>query len=224
MEQLDWMARVGTRIAQEVRRHRLARGLSAQQLSDTCAKLGAQIPRTVISNIENGRRTNVSVAEVCVLATALRVPPVALIAPAGYVDEVEYLPGKSIDPVRVINWFSGETQIDERSTLDSMPDAEWALTIARDHRRLERQISTVYRSMHEDETLDPWRATPEEKEALRRHARVLELSLKALREEMVRRGLKLPKTYLQVDDLPVPERSGEEGAGYWRYKEGLMPF
>ncbi|GAA4676587.1 hypothetical protein GCM10023347_33610 [Streptomyces chumphonensis] len=66
------------------------------------------IPRTVLSNIENGRRTNVSVAEVLMLAHALEVAPGALIYPAGYVEEVEVVPGVHAHPVHGIQWISGE--------------------------------------------------------------------------------------------------------------------
>ncbi|MFJ4829889.1 helix-turn-helix domain-containing protein [Streptomyces sp. NPDC088747] len=224
MEQEDWVTRIGTSIAREIRRHRLAAGMSAQQLSDACGKLGAPIPRTVISNIENGRRTNVSVAEVIVLARALRIPPIAFIFPAGYEAEVEYLPGRRIDTIRAINWFSGVTQIDERSTLDVMPRDEWALTISREHRSLEHRISRIYKDIFEDDISHENDFSGPEGDAARERANMLSLELKALREEMVRRGLKLPKTYLKVDDLPVPENSSKEGEGYWMYKGQFPPF
>ncbi|MGW8746508.1 helix-turn-helix domain-containing protein [Streptomyces sp. NPDC055794] len=216
MEQADWMTRVGTTIAREIRRHRLARNMSAQQLSDACAKLGAPIPRTVISNIENGRRTNISVAEAIALARALQVPPVALVFPAGYEEEVEYLPGKKIDPVRAVKWFSGEMQIDEQSGLNTMPGGDWALTIARQHRNMEARISDYYRAANEE------RIAPSENgvdiELLHRLARSQEYRLKSLRKEMVRRGLTPPKTYLKVDDLPESEAPDEDTSKYWTYK------
>ncbi|MET8138171.1 helix-turn-helix transcriptional regulator [Streptomyces sp. NPDC005251] len=68
------------------------RGETVPAVSDRCAALGANIPRTVISNIENGRRTNVSVAEVLALASALGQAPAALVFPAGYVSELTSSP------------------------------------------------------------------------------------------------------------------------------------
>ncbi|MER7799029.1 helix-turn-helix transcriptional regulator [Streptomyces parvulus] len=111
MEQQDWAARIGRGIAGEVRRHRTAKGWSAQQLSDRCAELGMPVPRTVLSNLENGRRTNVTVAEVLILACALDVAPAALIFPAGYAESVEVVPGIVAHPMRGIQWISGETAL-----------------------------------------------------------------------------------------------------------------
>lgn len=223
MEQPDWMARVGTGIAREVRRHRLARGMSAQQLSDACSKLGAPMPRTVISNIENGRRTNISVAEVMVLAQALDVPPIALIFPAGYVDEVEYLPDRKIDPIRAVNAFSGKTRIHQKSPLDGVPKDEWALSMAYHHRWLENRISGIYKDIIE-EAKGIFEYSAIDVESQHERARHLELQLKGLREEMVRRGLTPPRTYLSVDDLEVPPKSDKASSGYWEYKADIPPF
>ncbi|WP_406457048.1 helix-turn-helix transcriptional regulator [Streptomyces sp. NBC_01622] len=216
MEQPDWMTHVGTTIAREVRRYRLARGMSAQQLSDACEKLGAPIPRTVISNIENGRRTNISVAETIVLARALRVPPIALIYPAGYEEELEYVPGKRVDPMRAVKWFSGEMRIDERSGLNTLPDPDWALTISRQHRNVESRISDYYRSANE-ERINGSRDT-DYIEQLLNLARNQEYRLKAMREEMVRRGLTPPKTYLKVDDLPPSDAPDKNFDKHWAYE------
>lgn len=109
MEQLDWTTQISTTVAGEVRRYRLQRGLSAQQLSDRCAELGMLIPRTVVSNIENGRRGNITVAEILILGRALDVPPGVLVFPVGYAEQVEPTPGESTHPMRAIQWFSGES-------------------------------------------------------------------------------------------------------------------
>ena len=219
MEQPDWMARVGMGIAGEIRRHRLSAGMSAQQLSDACAALGANIPRTVISNIENGRRTNVSVAEVLVFARALGVPPIALIFPAGYVAEVEYMPGRRTDVAQAIDWFAGEIGINEKTRLADLPRQEWALTVAREHRRLERRITSIYRSIWEEGTQLGFEATGPEIDSARQHAHTLELKLKALREDMVRRGLTPPKTHLKVDDLTAPNPESQAASGPWLYTD-----
>lgn len=208
MEQLDWMARVGTSIAREIRRHRLSAGMSAQQLSDACAALGANIPRTVISNIENGRRTNVSVAEVLVIARALGQPPGALVFPAGYVSEVEYLPEKKTDPLEAVDWWSGERPppdagvvLEERKgfTRAIYPDGidqhhQWAINIARKHRAVVNRITNHYRSAFESQVLERTGGEPDNESAVARAvAKQLEYYLYDLREEMVRRGLVLPE-------------------------------
>lgn len=121
MEQVDWMAQVSTTIASEVRRIRQERGMSAQRLSDRCAELGAPIPRTVLSNLENGRRGNVTVAEMLVLAAALDVPPATLVFPVGYQAAVESLPGQAQPPTSAIEWLAGLKQVGDAATKKSVP-------------------------------------------------------------------------------------------------------
>lgn len=169
-------------IAREVRRHRQARGMSAQQLADKCAEVGMPLQRTVISNIENGRRGNVSVAEVLVLAAALEVPPAALIFPAGYAEAVEYLPGRAAAPLEAADWWHGEGAAEDS-----------ALALARRHRELVRRIRGLYRGMWEQRIAGGSGGVggPEE-EAAREWVRELRGQLKELREEMAERGLVVP--------------------------------
>ncbi|MYU51303.1 MULTISPECIES: helix-turn-helix domain-containing protein [Streptomyces] len=108
MTQDDWSGRLARRIAGEVRRFRRHRGMSAQQLSDRCTELGMPIARSVLANFESGRRPTISVAEILVIAQALRVPPVALIFPVGYEGSAEVLPGQTADAFEAAQWFTGE--------------------------------------------------------------------------------------------------------------------
>ncbi|MFD8544996.1 helix-turn-helix domain-containing protein [Streptomyces sp. NPDC059649] len=108
MKQADWPERLTATIAAEILRYRRNQKMSAQQLSDRCAELGMEIPRAVISNLENGRRTSISVAELLVLAAALDVPPAALAFPVGYAEETEALPGAHVPPFEAVRWFGGE--------------------------------------------------------------------------------------------------------------------
>lgn len=95
-------------VAREVRRHRQAKGMSAQQLADACGEVGVSVQRSVIANFENGRRASIGVAEILAFAAALEVSPMELIFPAGYEPEIEALPGKMTDPYLAALWFSGE--------------------------------------------------------------------------------------------------------------------
>ncbi|WP_051596838.1 helix-turn-helix domain-containing protein [Curtobacterium sp. UNCCL17] len=65
---------IGARVA----RYRKMAGLSARELSD---KLGGEMSRGVIANIENGRKTDVTVDQLLALSWALDVPPVVLALP-----------------------------------------------------------------------------------------------------------------------------------------------
>lgn len=102
-----WPARLVEVVAEEVRRHRLARGMSTQQLSDACAELGLPIARSVLANFETKRRPTISVPEVHVLAAALEVPPILLLFPLGHRDRVESLPGKQVPTWDALKWFAG---------------------------------------------------------------------------------------------------------------------
>lgn len=104
----DWPRRLSASIAAEVRRYRLERGMSTQQLADACAALGHPIARAVLSNLENGRRENVSIAELLVIAKALDIEPIFLMFPLGYEDTVEVLPGQTVATVDAVRWVAGD--------------------------------------------------------------------------------------------------------------------
>lgn len=184
-------------IAGEIRRHRLAAGVSAQQLSDACARHGAVIPRTVISNIENGRRTNISVSELLILARALGVPPVALIFPVGYVSEVEFLPEKESAPLEAVDWFAGEglpPGVKETAWPPGTGSVQkWAVYLNRQHRDLVYKIFSLRRGAFEYQTMYPHEGDQAEEVLIaRQRADVFVSHLSDLRKEMSRRGLLLP--------------------------------
>jgi hypothetical protein len=110
----DWSARVARRVAREVRRYREAQRpkMSTQQLEERTAEVGMRIPRSVLANLESGRRETVSAAEVVVLAAALGVAPIELISPVGFDKQAEMLPGREMDPLSAMRWFTGELKLD----------------------------------------------------------------------------------------------------------------
>lgn len=122
----DWSTRLALSVAREVRRHRQAQGLSAQQLADRCDRLGMPIQRSVLANLESGRRTTVTIAEVLVLARALNVPPGTLIFPAGYEAQTEVLPGAYTEPGFAVEWLAGRTFFD-RDAADEFFDTPLGL-------------------------------------------------------------------------------------------------
>lgn len=87
--------------------------MSAQALSDACAETGYEIPRTVIANLENGRRTSVEITDLLVLAKALKVPPIALLMPVGSAGTIEVLPGKEVSIWDAVTWFTAEVPLGE---------------------------------------------------------------------------------------------------------------
>ncbi|MFE1405218.1 helix-turn-helix domain-containing protein [Streptomyces sp. NPDC058770] len=105
----EWVDQVMSTVAGEVRRRRKELGWSAQDLADKCEEIGHPIPRNVIANMESGRRSNLPLVDVMVMAEALNTPPICLLYPVGYVEDVQRLPLQhpttALDALR---WFTGE--------------------------------------------------------------------------------------------------------------------
>ncbi|MGX6511274.1 helix-turn-helix domain-containing protein [Rhodococcus sp. SJ-2] len=125
-----------------VRRRRDELNISAQKLADACTELGHPIARNSISNLENGRRSEVSIAELAVLAEALDMPPVELLFGAALVNgEVEYLPGRTAPAWRALRRFTGEVP---DKTRPRPADREYSLWLIRDlARRTDQYTKTV---------------------------------------------------------------------------------
>lgn len=80
--------------------------MSAQQLATACTKLGLSISRSTLADLENGRRTILTVAELLVIAAALEVEPLRLLVPLDG-GNVEMLPGVEQDPWTATRKFAG---------------------------------------------------------------------------------------------------------------------
>ncbi|MFH8518229.1 helix-turn-helix domain-containing protein [Streptomyces gelaticus] len=108
----EWADRIKGNVAGEVRRRRKEMGWSAQDLADQCEQLGHPIPRNVIANMESGRRANLPLVDVMVLAAALETYPVCLIFPVGYVERTQELPFQDLVPTRdALRRFTGEQEV-----------------------------------------------------------------------------------------------------------------
>lgn len=102
----EWAAAQAARVGATVQR--LRDGRSGQWLSNETATAGHRISRTSISELESGKRKSVTTAELCVLAWALRVPPIRLLYPDLPDGPVEIVPGKEVPSIEAATWFSGE--------------------------------------------------------------------------------------------------------------------
>ncbi|MFI2635069.1 helix-turn-helix domain-containing protein [Streptomyces collinus] len=108
----EWADRIKANVAGEVRRRRKEMGWSAQDLAERCEQLGHPIPRNVIANMESGRRANLPLVDVMVLAAALETYPVCLIFPVGYVEETQELPFQDLIPTwDALRRFTGEQEV-----------------------------------------------------------------------------------------------------------------
>ncbi|GES30979.1 helix-turn-helix transcriptional regulator [Streptomyces angustmyceticus] len=135
---LEWVDQVMATVAGEVRRRRRELGWSAQDLADKCEEIGHPIPRNVIANMESGRRSNLPLVDVMVLAEALNTPPICLVYPVGYVDQVQRLPLQHpTSTLNALHWFTGEDT--ELGTDDDM------LRYFRAHHAAEEQLQSARR-------------------------------------------------------------------------------
>jgi len=106
MTRKDWDEAVQEQVARAVKTARGSR--SAQEIADETARLGYPISRSQIANLESGRKQGIDVAELLILAAALRVPPVALLFPDLPDGEIEALPGVVESSAAALFRFTGE--------------------------------------------------------------------------------------------------------------------
>jgi transcriptional regulator with XRE-family HTH domain len=140
MAQDDWAAGLVTLIAGEIRRYRGLRGMSAQDLADRCGELGFKVHRSVLANLENGRRESVSVMELLVIAAALQVAPLLLLYPIGTVPLTEYLPRQLAPPLDVARWWTGEAGVDKYGDLVFADDRASVIELFLHHKRLVSEL------------------------------------------------------------------------------------
>lgn len=100
-----WAARLHETIVSRVRAVRRSRNMSARQVAERTTELGMAIPRPVLANLESGRRTYLTVAELLILAKALGVAPGDLLIPVGRDAHLEVAPGDFRSPEDVARWF-----------------------------------------------------------------------------------------------------------------------
>ena len=92
---------------------RKSRKWSAQDIADECVRLGLDVRRDLITDLENGRRSHISVAELLAIAAALEVPPLQLLFGVGTEETAEILPGRHVPAFRAAQWFTGEGPMPE---------------------------------------------------------------------------------------------------------------
>ncbi|WP_149829045.1 helix-turn-helix domain-containing protein [Streptomyces tailanensis] len=161
MTTYGWGAQLTTRVAEQIRRHRKAAGLTVAETADACTARGLPVPKTTITNLETGRRSSVDLAEFLVLADVLGVPPITLLFPLDTAPTVDVLPGQPVSTWNGLAWFTGETASTEaapkgsprelldlfRAHGDAVAAARASTSLAKERRRMANT------------TLDPARRT-----------------------------------------------------------------
>lgn len=105
-------------VAAQIGRWRRQRGMSREQLAESCQDRGLPMTASVVANIETGRRDangvrrrEVSVDELAVFAEALELSPLRLLVPLESVDQFDVLPGRAVSTVDVVRWIRGEAPL-----------------------------------------------------------------------------------------------------------------
>lgn len=107
-----WGERLTLRIAERVRAVRMAVGMSTQELSDRTDALGHRVSRQSIVNLESGRKSQVAVDDLFILAHALTVNPMFLVHdPILQGSPVEVLPGLTIPQWWAIKWVTSRPDV-----------------------------------------------------------------------------------------------------------------
>lgn len=156
-DETGWLQGLARAVATEVRRHRQRLNLSAQALSDRCAELGYSMPRSVLANLENGRRENVTLAELLILGKALGVPPSLLVFPVGETMMAEPLPGAERPTWSAYKWFTGVDPFP--ASQDPMSNG---LHIDGDKNEWSETSLPMLMWSEEDTFVDQWRETRDE--------------------------------------------------------------
>ena len=132
-------------IGKRVVKYRKLAGISARELSE---RIGGELSRGVIANIESGRKTDVTIDQLVALAWALDVPPVVLALP---VDEplkfVQMFQGpkvaQAIRSSSAVSWFNADANASRfnspagpgtvlaQALLKAINEYEWADAAAR---------------------------------------------------------------------------------------------
>jgi transcriptional regulator with XRE-family HTH domain len=201
----EWADRVKANLAGEVRRRRKEMGWSAQDLADACERLGHPIPRNVIANMESGRRANLPLVDVMVLAAALETYPVCLIFPVGYVEQTQELPFQDLIPTwDALRRFTGEQEVPMYDA-GLVPDFEHHASLVR----------TALAALDEEErarfTAKSATTRAQQEEAERKRAKYADqatsakYTLRQLRRELREEGATPPGLPPALGDVDPPE-------------------
>lgn len=143
---IDWGECQTKAIADEVRRLRDKR--SAQWLADRTNSLGYEVTRSVISDIENGRRRYVTTSELIVIAAALEVSPLQLLFGDDDGAYVDYLPRENASRLVAVQRFSG---IDENILAEYESKVEKLLEVSKSVNAASRALAELIRNQSADD-------------------------------------------------------------------------
>lgn len=92
----------------QVRAYRRRRDWTQPELAERCRAAGLEWDRSIVANVEGGRRSSATIHELLTLARVLSVPPALLIFPVESEEAVEVGPGCTLRPGPAIRWLVGD--------------------------------------------------------------------------------------------------------------------
>ncbi len=151
----DWAEQEAHRVATAVERLRGKR--SAQWLANKTKELGHEVTRSVIADLENGRRRYVTTAEIVMLAAALNTAPVLLLYPHPsneLSNPVAVWPHVESTGLQAVEWFSGNRHgFTDRASIPGEPAGAGGAESARlrEEFRANTQALRLWRQLEEVE-------------------------------------------------------------------------
>lgn len=146
-----WQRDMATRVGRAVRDLRGDR--SVQWVSDATHELGCRVTRTVLTDMEIGRRKMVAAHELVMLSAVLGVTPATLLTWGDVPDgQVEVLPGRTLDAMTAAAFWGGEPLprlVPSVSDLPRPHDASTELiALSRDRDQLRRSLLSAATGGH----------------------------------------------------------------------------
>ena len=194
--------------------------MSVQQLSTAVERFGVTIERPVLSNLENERRSTISVAEWLVLAAALQVPPLLLLFPVGRVDVVEPVPDFEVSPLIALHWAETGRFPAHTPTRDD----EWPPTPRPVEPAADEDARLIERYRRHRELIGAWQMADGKAEAVRRYwtgdERDAELARLESEQRVTAGALRDLRELLRAQELTPPELPRSYGSTALRHALG----
>jgi transcriptional regulator with XRE-family HTH domain len=137
-------------VALRVRAARQRRGWSAERLAEEVTRAGVRWDRYAVTNLERGRRQNITVEELLALAYVLSVAPVHLLVPTDD-GQADFIVAPAVDPVPaddVRAWIRGSAPLpgqDPRVYFSEVPAVEFQdMQMTREAERNRAQFRADY--------------------------------------------------------------------------------
>lgn len=126
----QWGVETVQRFADEMKRRRQERGLSAQALADRTKQLGHEVSRSTVSDLETGRRgERLMLVDALVIAAALDMPLASLLYPDQLHGLVEFLPESHGTSVSAAAWMGTGDDVVNLDGESVWPDDLYAFNV-----------------------------------------------------------------------------------------------